>query len=177
MVGIGNVPMLTSKIDKNNTIKLGFSFDYVTGLPYIPGSSIKGTIRSRVESYNKVIMNWMRNKGIKDANIDVLIDSLFGSSEFTNTKNRDVFFDATISNAEYGIFSDDYITPHKELFSNVIPIRMLKIKPDVEFKFCFLIRKKTICGLNESDRLELYKSILKELGIGAKTNVGYGFLK
>lgn len=42
LIGTGN----PHEISMENAIKCGFSFDYVTGLPYIPGSSIKGMLRS-----------------------------------------------------------------------------------------------------------------------------------
>ena len=31
--------------ESDNDIKIGFSFDYVTGQPYVPGSSVKGLLR------------------------------------------------------------------------------------------------------------------------------------
>ena len=46
-----------------NEFKLGFSFDHTTGLPYIPGSSVKGTLRSafRHNSYPKSILeDWVK---------------------------------------------------------------------------------------------------------------------
>mgnify|MGYP002544629142 CR=1 FL=1 len=42
MIGTGNEHSL--KMD--GAIKCGFSFDYTTGLPYIPGSSLKGALRA-----------------------------------------------------------------------------------------------------------------------------------
>lgn len=38
LIGMGNPH--DAKLDA--AVKLGFSFDYVTGLPYLPGSSLKG---------------------------------------------------------------------------------------------------------------------------------------
>lgn len=63
------------------------------------------------------------------------------------------------------------------MYSGVNPIKILKIKEGIEFEFRFLIRDFEICGLSQDHRFELYKAILKELGVGAKTNVGYGFLE
>ena len=42
MIGTGNEHSL--KMD--GAIKCGFSFDYTTGLPYIPGSSLKGALKA-----------------------------------------------------------------------------------------------------------------------------------
>ena len=60
--------------------KLGFQFDYTTGLPYIPGSSIKGTLRSMfpfslkdkgstkriLPEYRKERMEYLKNKKERD---------------------------------------------------------------------------------------------------------------
>jgi CRISPR-associated protein Cmr6 len=39
--------------DKNEAFKIGFFFDHITGMPYIPGSSVKGTIRSVFPNHKK----------------------------------------------------------------------------------------------------------------------------
>lgn len=180
LVGLGNAPMGVL-IDESNEgeIKIGFSFDYVTGLPYIPGSTVKGIIRSRIKKYEKSILEWLK-EDVKlenfSGNIDELINELFGSSKNTNVNKRDVFFDAVITSSGK-IFEDDFITPHKNEYSGVNPIRILKIKEGVEITFRFLLRKNDILGIKADDRKYLYVNILKELGVGAKTNTGYGFLK
>ncbi len=43
LIGLGN-PHMTKKM--KGEVQLGFSFDYVTGAPYYPGSSLKGVIRN-----------------------------------------------------------------------------------------------------------------------------------
>ncbi|MEG1331879.1 MAG: RAMP superfamily CRISPR-associated protein [Eubacterium sp.] len=43
LIGLGTTHEIK---DIDEAIKVGFSFDYVTGLPYIPGSSVKGMLRS-----------------------------------------------------------------------------------------------------------------------------------
>ncbi len=42
LLGIGN----PHSLKEDGAIKLGFTFDYVTGLPYITGSTLKGMIHS-----------------------------------------------------------------------------------------------------------------------------------
>ena len=36
-------------------IQLGFTFDFVTGMPYIPGSTVKGVLRSAFRNYPDVV--------------------------------------------------------------------------------------------------------------------------
>ena len=45
LIGVGNSHGSGGEAD----IDLGFTFDYVTGCPYIPGSSVKGVLRSAFE--------------------------------------------------------------------------------------------------------------------------------
>ena len=55
------------KIDKE--LKLGLSFDFTTGQPYIPGSSIKGVLRQAFR--DKAFVQYASNKaGIHTEGID-----------------------------------------------------------------------------------------------------------
>jgi CRISPR-associated protein Cmr6 len=71
-----------------------------------------------------------------------------------------------------GKFLDsDFITPHKDEFKDPIPLQFLKVLPGVTFCFQFILRDGK---LEKGKKLDLFKRILLDLGIGAKTNVGYG---
>ena len=72
----------------------------------------------------------------------------------------------------------DYITPHENPLKNPTPIQFLKLLPGVQILFQFEWHKLIIKGKKlEVEKLEeLFKTILEDLGIGAKTNVGYGQL-
>jgi CRISPR-associated protein Cmr6 len=194
-----------------NEFKLGFSFDHTTGLPYIPGSSVKGTLRSgfKHNGYPKsIIQNWkekpnecpdaLKNEGdlfnqiLTVTDWKKMEDHIFeGVSYFDgkdlSTYQIDAFFDAFISKNENDndfFLADDYITCHQnnkhpELtpFTNPNPVRFLKVRSDVEFTFGF-----RLLDIKNGDKVifpakikrELFKQILIDLGIGAKTNVGYG---
>lgn len=103
---------------------------------------------------------------------------------------RDIFFDAypvstnhppivrsTYRN-KHPLMSDDYITPHinrkkPELspFTNPIPLMFLKILPKVAIQFQFDLKD----GILTKEQKELlFRRLLLDFGIGAKTNVGYG---
>ena len=107
---------------------------------------------------------------------------IFGDQQTTTSVyKRDVFLDAFLvkSANKHGKFlANDYITPHlnkknEELspFTNPNPIQFLKVLPKVTFRFEFILTNE---GLPVNIKLELFKQILLDLGIGAKTNVGYG---
>jgi CRISPR-associated protein Cmr6 len=200
-----------------NEFKLGFSFDHTTGLPYIPGSSVKGTLRSAFKhnGYPKSILeDWIEaikkpESGkscpykLKDRTDELQIvveqtdwkkleDHIFegknyADGETINTYKTDMFFDCFISNTseanDFKFLADDYITSHQnkipELspFKNPNPVRFLKVRSDVEFTFGFRLSDIDLGGdisFKKEFKCELFKQILLDLGIGAKTNVGYG---
>jgi hypothetical protein len=72
----------------------------------------------------------------------------------------------------------DFITPHKhkndsalDPFTDPKPIKFLKILPGVQFRFQFGFKPGL---LTIEEKKTLMYVILTEVGIGAKTNVGYG---
>jgi len=188
--------------------KIGFYFDYTTGQPVIPGSSVKGLLRSAFpgsggnsssdelwemkKAYLKDIIETKFNKKINISELELAIfegkkakrDKVEGRiiSETMPLDERDIFLDAYIvssGNIRNRIFADDFITPHKnkknsrlDEFTNPTPIKFLKILPDVTFEFQFGLKNGP--GLAAHEKLTLFKSIILDLGIGAKTNVGYG---
>jgi len=147
--------------------KLGFFFDYTTGLPSIPGSSIKGAVRSKFPGLSNIYKNektgYIKNIVKKEIDINLLETELF--------EGNDVFYDAfPIANTQ--LLGEDYITPHKDdPLKNPIPLKFLKVNGDVEFKFSFRLNDGI---LTKEEKLDLIARILLDFGVGAKTNVGYG---
>ncbi|OQY00891.1 MAG: type III-B CRISPR module RAMP protein Cmr6 [Desulfobacteraceae bacterium 4572_130] len=195
--------------------KIGFYFDYTTGLPVIPGSSVKGLIRSAFpgrgklykkerkeyikeilkESTRKILDNYIIDdleddkkalqiiadledeifEGIKDKNATKIKD------KYLPLYKRDIFYDAfPIAVDKDGLFKDDFLAPHGDNpLKNPIPLKFLKVAPEVTFQFNFdlkdseiLIKDKKI--FTKDIKRELFSAILLDFGIGAKTNVGYG---
>ena len=75
---------------------------------------------------------------------------------------------------------DDSITPHGDNpLKNPIPIPMLKIAPGCVMEFRFALGDSIINGNTyfASCKSEIFKKILGTVGVGAKTNVGYGQLE
>ena len=141
---------------------LGFHFDYTSGLPIIQGSSIKGVLRSafKHQEYIKELLN----------NIDININEL----EKEIFDNGDIFFDAEIIESDNfnKILADDYLAPHGDNpFKNPIPLRFIKVLPNIIFRFDFELFDGII---SKESKSKLFQNILEDLGLGAKTNVGYG---
>ena len=162
--------------DADDDINCGFSFDYVTGQPYIPGSSVKGVL-STCFQYPEIIEQLCTNaKGI----VPELKKSIFGTAAREDC-GVDVFFDAVIRCGDTNgrILGSDYITPHdKSLTRNPTPIMLLKLLPGVILEFRFLLRDSVIGEITVTAKAKekLFFELLKLFGIGAKTNVGYGIL-
>ena len=192
-------------------LKLGFFFDYTTGLPIIPGASVKGVLRNAFPHYknekemkeggtkmqeekaNYILccLEDLQVKAEKDF-VFALENEIFEGIAVGKTRlsvyKRDIFYDAYISGKENATFLGiDYITDHanradsyeKSLLRDPNLVMFLKILPEVEFRFNFNLQEGMLGNLEKSAGIkeQLFKRILSDVGIGAKTNVGYGQLK
>jgi CRISPR-associated protein Cmr6 len=161
--------------------KLGFHFDHTTGLPIIPGSSVKGVLRSAFQKAPQYIKYLLENPQdnntpITGIDIDKLEKEVF-DGEGLSPYQRDVFLDAVIVSSENEktlFLADDFITPHRDEFKDPVPLQFLKVLPRVVFRFQFRLGPGQGVPITVEIKLALFKRILEDLGIGAKTNVGYG---
>lgn len=91
---------------------------------------------------------------------------------YTGIYKRDIFYDAFICSEEAVFLGTDYITPHyKNPLKDPEPLKFIKVLPNIEFLFQFAV-KPGLLGVEH--KIKLFKKILLTIGIGAKTNVGYG---
>jgi len=176
LIGSGYIHEVGGK-EIESELKLGFFFDHTTGLPVIPGSSVKGLLRSAFKKVNgdyiKELLASLNIKYTKE--ISVLEKAIFENSDPVSVYKRDVFFDAypvNSGNTNTTFLANDYITHHEDPLKSPNPVQFLKILPNVQFQFNFKLTGNG--GLSAEDKRNLFKQILLDLGIGAKTNVGYG---
>lgn len=182
-------------------VKTGLQFDYTSGLPVIPGSSVKGVIRSAFPTIKEdkgqpneaddEKLNYIRSLiadipefsalRLEDKDILELGNQMFNYG--------DIFADALL--VGYGtrmkqrkpvnqVLAEDYITPHTGgPLAQPVPIKIVKVAPGVTFAFCFKFSETKIGAkvVSASMKKALCTAILQNLGVGAKTNVGYGVLK
>jgi len=165
--------------EQSSDFQLGFYFDYTTGMPVIPGSTVKGILKS-------VFPKEGNKDKIKEEKL-IYVNSIINKERFLTEVNWErlfekgnTFFDAYVSGipGDGKIFAEDYITPHTGgPFKNPIPLRFLKIAPGVTFTFQFKLIDSNFDGggkISANEKLDLFKKILLDFGIGAKRNVGYG---
>ena len=175
--------------------KLGVHFDWTHGMPVVYGSSVKGVLRSafickekqgKIIEYEDYFLKEVTNREWNQEEIKTLFDAIFeGKDEKGNNLsiyNRDIFFDAVIVKPDTNgrILCSDSITPHGDNpLKNPIPITFLKIAPGCKMEFRFKLEDSIVNGklFRKEDKIKLFKEILTTVGIGAKTNVGYGQLK
>jgi CRISPR-associated protein Cmr6 len=106
---------------------------------------------------------------------------------------RDIFFDAYLVSTQHPAINrssyqnskpfigEDYITPHVNRknpamspFTNPVPLMFLKILPEVSIQFQFDLKSREDGLISKEQKEELFRRLLIDFGIGAKTNVGYG---
>lgn len=222
LIGSGYTHEAIFNSEKEEAFKIGFFFDHTTGMPCIPGHSVKGVLRNafpnhkneRFEKektetiidylgknddelmgfFKKYLSSKFKNDNQDDTPsfshklfVELLGNIIFEGKEpcsFNEKTNsfeyrqipiyeRDIFHDVYFyeGNKEGIFLGTDYITPHSNPLKNPIPIKFLKILPNVKIKFQFDLKDNLI---SKELKKELFKKILLDFGIGAKTNVGYG---
>ncbi|MCK5058308.1 MAG: type III-B CRISPR module RAMP protein Cmr6, partial [Candidatus Aminicenantes bacterium] len=173
---------------------LGFFFDHTTGLPVIPGSSVKGVLRSAFDhpEYIRFLLKEISQNEYSEDEIKELERQIFEGEKDSGEKNekgdpkyipipfkdRDIFFDAVIvspGDKKEEFLGSDFITPHKnDEFKDPVPLQFLKVLPGVTFRFQFILHNSLDGRVTAENKSVLFKRILQDIGIGAKTNVGYG---
>lgn len=172
-------------INKIGEFKLGFEFDYTTGLPIINGSSIKGILRSvfgfkndpmikEKKEYIKEIMLELNVQYSDDDFEKIALEIFEGKSDDINIpiSYRDIFFEAVIDmeetkkifqskkNEERQILGEDFITPHFiNPLKNPKPLKFIKVMPNIVWRFQFNL-KDHFYYIDEKDKKKKKKSYL-----------------
>ena len=181
LIGVGNTHEAGTGVagdeKQGAEIKLGFTLDFVTGLPVIPGSTVKGVLRSVFNNYPHYIENLpgMEQAVVKELEINI----------FAKGGGKVVFFDAVPIEAgkEGRLLGLESITPHLAKnpdyngLVNPNPITLLKVISGVVFLFRFGFDHWADERVSPAQLLGAFKTILTELGVGAKTNVGFGVME
>lgn len=184
LTGVG----LSHEANVEGEFKLGIHLDYITGMPIIYGSTIKGVCRAAFAD-TEYIQSLFEKYHI-NVDIDELMKDIFDGLErdfehddrLAGTKaykcksiyNRDIFFDAVIKepDSEGRVLCSDYITPHgKDVLKDPVPISFVKIASGCILEFRFRLTDSLI---TKDDKMNLLCNILWDWGVGAKTAVGYG---
>jgi CRISPR-associated protein Cmr6 len=168
---------------KSPTLPLDISlaWDPTLNIPYIPSSSVKGVVRTYFEVFN--------------VDVDgLMVSDIFGDQERVGYV---IFLDAYPVTCEKTLIDVDVITPHyvesagqiDETSVRPTPIVFPTIAPGTTIYFPIAIdvrrveetvSESKLRKLREKTTLDkLIDNIMKalETGIGAKTSLGYGYIK
>lgn len=158
---------------------LGFTFDHTTGLPLVPGSLIKGVLRSAFTAYPKHVLDLIGQITESDepVNLTALETEIFGVRPGAEPQpgNEDIFYDAVPVFTDCfaaRLFGPDHLAPHPGEFTDPIPLPFMKVLPGVAYRFDFSLRDGGFLSANQ--KVRLFQQLIEDLGVGAKTNVGYG---
>lgn len=179
-------PFVTG-LGREHPVENGFLWHHTLGVPYLPGSSVKGMIRAWIEQ-------WADEKDEEE------INRIFGPKQQTERPQvgEVVFLDALPLDKVR--LKADIMTPHYgEYYQNKerpeapgdwispVPIPFLTVKEDTTFHFAIVSRRQdcletpAVSGESRGGRrsdcetvLDWLKDALEWIGAGAKTAVGYG---
>ncbi len=170
-----------SGLGSGHPYETGFIWHRTLGVPYLPGSSIKGLLRAWVEQWCDMD---------EETNKSALRLFGFGAGDGGSTKDEAgvlIVFDALpvrvpeleldILNPHYSpYYQDSAHNPPADYYSP-IPVFFLTVAPDQPLRFCLAPRPGAITDSSTADVVqgyELLETALKTIGAGGKTAVGYG---
>lgn len=160
----------------------GFTFDRAAGVPYLPGSSVKGVARAGAELHRDGA-----GSAEQRAALQKTIDRIFGP-EGDEAKNNPavgsvIFFDAYPT--KWPKLEPDIMNPHYQDYYtskgntppadylDPVPIFFLTVAPRTAFRFMVGPRAGDVQA-DATQALQWLKDGLQALGAGAKTAAGYG---
>lgn len=195
LIGLGD-PHASNHCDtKAPEIAMGFSLDHVTGLPVIPGSQVKGMLRSAFIQNTGYIAETLGWDGEKSRDWVIRLENeIFGTKHPKDPRQdctmdehggRDAFLDAyPVIPSATKLVGMESITPHRSdhgsaynRLSEPTPLHLLKVMPGTIMQFRFVLTDTVVAeGITVSaeQKKELFASIIEDLGAGAKTSVGFG---
>jgi len=181
----------TTGLGNEHPLENGFAFLSPYGLPYLPGSGVKGVLRQAARELAEH-HQW----GETHAWSDAAITALFGAEDANNARSGALIFHDVIPQLRSSKLMVEIMTPHQSKYyqgqeaphdsGQPNPIKFLTIPPDTGFRFLVGCNKTLLqhdgLDLGEEnawqDLLEAaFEHAFNWLGFGAKTAVGYGVMQ
>jgi CRISPR-associated protein Cmr6 len=193
------VAPFTTGLGNEHPLENGFAFLDPYGLPYLPGSGVKGVVRQAARELASgdwgEASGWNRADTIHLSLTDVLFGRETPSGESTHVRGALTFWDVfpqiagdrllvEVMTAHQSHYYQQGLTPHDSGSPN--PINFLTIPPKSRFAFyvlCDLAHLRRLAApVAEDDRWRdligsAFRHAFEWLGFGAKTAVGYGAFK
>lgn len=165
-VGLGN----------ESVLEVGLTIHHTYGVPIIPGSALKGLCRRGAlrltqegklnDAQLKALFGYSEQSGEASAGYITFWDAWYDPDSVDGKPfHRDVI---TVHHQEYYNNGEDFPTD----FDDPNPVPFLVVKPGARFLFAIQAPDEAWGAFAQ----KLLEWCLKNLGVGAKTNAGYGFL-
>jgi CRISPR-associated protein Cmr6 len=171
-------------LGSEHILETNMALHHIYGIPYIPGSAVKGVLRHWWFQVLQQDKNFIDDEGkvdeIKALNDPDFLDFLavFGSQK----QRGEVQFLDAYPDAEKVHFATDIMNPHYSKYyggdqpptdhQNPVPINFLTVE-NTTFRFAFLAKDRI-----PLDKLkDRFQKALELKGVGAKTAVGYGYFR
>jgi CRISPR-associated protein Cmr6 len=149
---------------------VGFSFERISGLPYVPGSALKGVVSNWAiweangnAAFEEHLPNFLSDRAVLQSNLA----DIFGNNEGDAEQGKINF---------YGIFpiqvpelKVDILTPHQ---GRILPNHFLTVDTGIVWAIPIALNRGDERLLDKAQ--ELVENCLCNYGIGAKTAAGYG---
>jgi len=157
-------PFVTG-LGRSHPVENGFAWHHTLGVPYLPGSSVKGMVRAWARLWKKVnddeINRIFGPKSAGSVGSVVFLDAL---------PIRPVELKAEIMTPHYGPYYQGEEPPAD--WHSPVPIPFLAVAEGQEFLFGVVPRKNASEDCEKA--IGWMKEALEVIGAGAKTAVGYG---
>ena len=167
--------------------EVGMSFMNPYGIPYIPGSSIKGILRDAAQ-----MLAYDKTDSLTHDDVNDLFGIVGGSKEDENQVSRmgHLQFLDSFPQEFKNLLDLDILTPHHKSYfqdngyphdeEDPIPIPYLVVKKGAKFKLAILhdhhnSSEQEIACSKKVQRIVEYA--IEHMGFGAKTSIGYGWMK
>ena len=185
-----SIAPFTTGLGNEHPLENGFTFLNPYGLPYLPGSGVKGVLRQA--AWELADGQWGDTHGWTEDAITIL----FGPKDTDNARRGALMFHDVIPQIRGNKLMVEIMTPHQKHYyqdgepphdsGSPVPIKFLTIPPDTGF--CFQVGCNRALLQHEDINLAsnaAWKTLLEAafehafnwLGFGAKTAVGYGAMR
>lgn len=187
----------TTGLGNEHPLENGFAFLWPYGLPYLPGSGVKGVLRQAArELAPDVTEDGIAKWDIETDWSSTAIDALFGKEDSNDARRGALTFwdvipkikgDKLMVEVMTGHQSHYYMnkqTPHDS--GQPIPVNFLTVPPGSGFTFHVVCDQPFLHRIApELEKADRWKALLQQafehafewLGFGAKTAVGYGAMQ
>jgi CRISPR-associated protein Cmr6 len=167
-IGLGNA----------NPLEAGMTLHRLYGIPYLPGTAIKGICRAwKLSQINPLECKQQEYKfflqvfGDQDGKGMVQIYDAYP----VKGNSKGYFFDLDIINVHYQPYYQNPKNAPAD-YSSPVPNYFLTIPEGVEFHFLLSLKRREDHRLLQ-EAAKWLKEALRDFGIGAKTSVGYGEIR